>query len=245
MLSRVIQLWQVVSIPAPTRGATEQMDFLKTLAQFQSTHPRGVRLPLPSIGRRAASFNPRTHEGCDGTFAVYVLEFLLFQSTHPRGVRLSLMRIKMSTTSFQSTHPRGVRLSSRKASLLILRFQSTHPRGVRLQRGRWACLRPCFNPRTHEGCDSYSVTSINSPFCFNPRTHEGCDTKDSRELIRSTVSIHAPTRGATITKVTFVLTEWFQSTHPRGVRPIPSMRMRAHVRFQSTHPRGVRLAVAV
>ena len=34
--------------------------------------------------------------------------------------------------------------------------------------------------------------------CFNPRTHTGCDESLSFEPINFHVSIHAPTRGATI-----------------------------------------------
>ena len=59
----------------------------------------------------------------------------------------------------------------------------------------------------------------------------------------SCVSIHAPTRGATITSVnTYARTFWFQSTHPRGVRPLLVVLPGYLTRFQSTHPRGVRLS---
>ena len=34
--------------------------------------------------------------------------------------------------------------------------------------------------------------------CFNPRTHTGCDYRNAIENGASEVSIHAPTRGATI-----------------------------------------------
>ena len=34
--------------------------------------------------------------------------------------------------------------------------------------------------------------------CFNPRTHTGCDYRKAIENGASEVSIHAPTRGATI-----------------------------------------------
>ena len=78
-----------VSIHAPARGATrragrrcapdrcfnprtrEGCDLPAVVpaagcAGFQSTHPRGVRLPRPSMSSRVASgFNPRTREGCD------------------------------------------------------------------------------------------------------------------------------------------------------------------------------------
>ena len=58
-------------------------------------------------------------------------------------------------------------------------------------------LYKCFNPRTHTGCD----TTIRRPprwsVGFNPRTHTGCDFIRFRISISSSVSIHAPTRGAT------------------------------------------------
>ena len=99
-----------ISIHAPARGATwdsravllhtahfnprtrEGCDFsrLRQLAhqqEFQSTHPRGVRLhflPIPPINSE-------------------------FQSTHPRGVRPWIKSSISSYSSFQSTHPRGVR----------------------------------------------------------------------------------------------------------------------------------------
>ena len=55
--------------------------------EFQSTHPRGVRLTghMPAIQDSA------------------------FQSTHPRGVRLADYMGIPSGIPFQSTHPRGVR----------------------------------------------------------------------------------------------------------------------------------------
>ena len=56
-------------------------------------------------------------------------------------------------------------------------FQFTHPRGVR-----------------RKSATSISVTN----HCFNSRTHAGCDT--IRQIIHRVpkVSIHAPTRGATV-----------------------------------------------
>ena len=34
----------------------------------------------------------------------------------------------------------------------------------------------CFNPHTHEGCDSTEGLLLALPKSFNPHTHEGCDT---------------------------------------------------------------------
>ena len=84
------------------------------------------------------------------------------------------------------------------------------------------CL-PCFNPRTHEGCDIVRIVRITQyitfqsthprgvrrkvmstncrQICFNPRTHEGCDNScDCLTALLDCVSIHAPTRGATIVR---------------------------------------------
>ena len=54
-----------VSIHAPTRGATSLSVERNSYYKFQSTHPRGVRLPMP----------------------MQPMLIRLFQSTHPRGVR--------------------------------------------------------------------------------------------------------------------------------------------------------------
>ena len=79
------------------------------------------------------------------------------------------------------------------------------------------------------------------------------------------VSIHAPTRGATLRLLSVYVQPLFQSTHPRGVRPCGyhvvfltlCFNPRTHegcdgfninanetLKFQSTHPRGVRLFAA-
>ena len=147
-----------VSIHAPAWGATEipegvriqaecfnprtrvgcdarYDEVMDALGQFQSTHPRGVRL-----GKK-----------------YHLLPAVEFQSTHPRGVRLPLGVYGFVWSRFQSTHPRGVRPGAsglrhtyrrgfnprtrvgcdarppmRKPNRT--RFQSTHPRGVRQDR---------------------------------------------------------------------------------------------------------------
>ena len=164
---------------------------------------------------------------------------ILFQSTHPRGVRLMFTQILLIIIVFQSTHPRGVRrLRSLLVNLPIL-FQSTHPRGVRLLKRHLLQQLCCFNPRTHEGCDTFVL--------------------DYKQI--GFVSIHAPTRGATDNNLCSDELIKFQSTHPRGVRRFTilfsrntqSFNPRTHEGcdllilllllvcvFQSTHPRGVR-----
>ena len=56
--------WEI-SIHAPARGATSDPVEFPSGIQFQSTHPRGVRLSLVSESSTLSNFNPRTREGCD------------------------------------------------------------------------------------------------------------------------------------------------------------------------------------
>ena len=59
----------------------------------------------------------------------------------------------------------------------------------------------CFNPRSHEGSDWLRVFLRIRLESFNPRSHEGSDDRRSAYSEHSSVSIHAPTKGATILSV--------------------------------------------
>jgi len=76
---------------------------------------------------------------------------------------------------FQSTRPRGARPVPLLFHTRKNVFQSTRPRGARRTSEAYATIRLGFNPRAHAGRDA------------EPRLYRD----------RSTVSIHAPTRGAT------------------------------------------------
>ena len=81
--------------------------------------------------------------------------------------------------------------------------------------------------------------------CFNPRTHTGCDYRNAIENGASEVSIHAPTRGATIFDLRkFISVQTFQSTHPHGVTSCRNHPRTISTKFQSTHPHGVRRRAA-
>ena len=75
-----------------------------------------------------------------------------------------------------------------------------------------------FNPRTHTGCDCRNTPCRARSQCFNPRTHTGCDIFSMRCGASFYVSIHAPTRGATLLCAEYHVKDPFQSTHPHGVR---------------------------
>ena len=98
-----------------------------------------------------------------------------------------------------------------------------------------------FNPRSHEGSDPHGFVTVFKLSDFNPRSHEGSDLKSHRKpviqlyfnprshegsdypapfTIATTpdISIHAPTRGATMFCLVMHLSSRFQSTLPRGER---------------------------
>ena len=251
-----------ISIHAPTWGATIiAYEHFENLL-FQSTHPRGVRLItfiFPILWPIFQSTHPR---GVRHIITLFSSDCNVFQSTHPRGVRRAASKSGTTTFAFQSTHPRGVRRrrvrgpysevnfnprthvgcdrSSNTNGIRSCLFQSTHPRGVRRDIISLQPLLENFNPRTHVGCDPLAFILMPYFEHFNPRTHVGCDGIIYDLVSLEVISIHAPTWGATSHNVLIRQADKFQSTHPRGVRPI-SESIEASVRlFQSTHPRGVR-----
>ena len=147
-----------------------------------------------------------------------------------------------------------------------------------------------FNPRTHEGCDLSSMRMMTMTDGFNPRTHEGCDriyqvhangfrrfqsthprgvrlVTSPLATLSCSVSIHAPTRGATSrwASTSTAHTCFNPRTHEgcdiRQLSEVYNKRVSIHAptrgatsglirnpsraSFQSTHPRGVRLGVGV
>ena len=188
----------------------------------------------------------------------------MFQSTHPHGVRPASCPVDMDQIQFQSTHPHGVRRYPYLFRFFSYGFNPrTHTgcdvrskRGVSYlnqvsihapTRGATQCglgsypVVISFNPRTHTGCDITLCFYPAPVYRFNPRTHTGCDYICIQIFQPLTVSIHAPTRGATSQSATSFGVSKFQSTHPHGVRPryFDSEGV-ATKRFQSTHPHGVR-----
>ena len=99
-----------------------------------------------------------------------------------------------------------------------------------------------FNPRTHVGCDIFApFEALFGGISIHAPTWGATGGGSAGNVLRA-ISIHAPTWGATeYPDNPHVVTDEFQSTHPRGVRLLTNFGSR-HVGFlfQSTHPRGVR-----
>ena len=170
-------------------------------AQFQFTHPRGVRPEgVQYSSPKSRRFNSRTRKGCD--------EMSCLSSSLNR--------------KFQFTHPRGVRRTPRERTIGRIRFNSRTREGC--DPSRCCSRRPSssFNSRTREGWDIYLLLNANyedkfqfthprgvrhlrnnvisgeAMFQFtHPRGVRRSAVLRDRSLRR--VSIHAPARGATCT----------------------------------------------
>ena len=91
---------------------------------------------------------------------------------------------------------RGATYNCLSFKILLSLFQSTLPREERL-------IKP---------------TNKSVPKNFNPRSHERSDCNSAWFLVAQHISIHAPTRGATLTLSTSKVMCLFQSTLPREER---------------------------
>ena len=211
-----------ISIHAPTRGATRYRGgYYRSTFDFNPRTHEGcddfARLCVAPI----SNFNPRTHEGCDDItdFLLILREISIHAPT--RGATSAIPLTPSVSIRFQSTHPRGVRLIRPSFARHSVAFQSTHPRGVRRvlelhidepreisihaptrgattasEHGRHRCSH--FNPRTHEGCDAEKKWLRETSYTFQSTHPRGVRLILSLLYYLSiTISIHAPTRGAT------------------------------------------------
>ena len=191
--------------------------------------------------RSIMHFNPRSHEGSDQTALIIARERWIFQSTLPRGERRLQIWVMKCSLRFQSTLPRGERQYFHFCSKMLKKISIHAPtRGATTFPGTFRSTYNYFNPRSHEGSDMIApydwqllqVFQSTLPrgerllmFClivpllnFNPRSHEGSDILPVPPPAAVSISIHAPTRGATVIYSHKKESRRFQSTLPRGER---------------------------
>ena len=80
----------------------------------------------------------------------------------------------------------------------MLIFQFTLPREERRQVQAQPLTLQNFNPRSHERSDHITQSFVFRFFNFNPRSHERSDFTGDYTFEVTLISIHAPTRGATM-----------------------------------------------
>ena len=207
---------QNISIHAPTRGATIKK--LPKRDQSSDFNPRshegsdiegGVGVGVTS------DFNPRSHEGSDDVKPWVDGWSDTFQSTLPRGERLEY------ETSFWTGNKISIHAPTRGATLMELRKDLTlknfNPRSHEGS-DSWTHLNNTwfgyFNPRSHEGSDGLETKKYSNYNNFNPRSHEGSDAQLAQCCCDTSISIHAPTRGATRNICTTYLKFWISIHAP-------------------------------
>ncbi len=163
---------------------------------FQSTRPRGARLPAITGFAARYCFNPRAREGRDVPAWGIVHSGGVSIHAPARGATRHHQRLQPGHV-FQSTRPRGARLPVRSLLRLQIGFNPRAREGrdgferlrtefvprfnPRAREGRDPPINalrfelPRFNPRAREGRDHGPAPSRSSAICFNPRAREGRD----------------------------------------------------------------------
>ena len=169
---------------------------------------------------------------------------LKFQSTLPREER-RVKALQQRTIGMISIHAptRGATNTTGWQGTGEIKFQSTLPREERLTGGKGAHGFREFQstlPREerHYTANGWTVGKNN----FNPRSHERSDDMEILLNVETTISIHAPTRGATFPSEAHLVASAFQSTLPREERPSKIIKRLCQTVFQSTLPREERRA---
>ena len=92
---------------------------------------------------------------------------------------------------------RGATFSIHRYKPIVV-FQSTLPRGERLFTCKFVQYSSNFNPRSHEGSDCNGSLAIRQRAKFQSTLPRG-ERRSAKRVLRKrrSISIHAPTRGAT------------------------------------------------
>ena len=146
--------------------------------KFQSTLPREERHYPAALHHPSGSISIHAPARGATNLLCHSSGSALFQSTLPREERLIFLPIGNEHKVFQSTLPREERRYRIRNKAHSLLFQSTLPREER---------------RT-----DYKITDTSK--YFNPRSRERSDSKEKAMEILTRISIHAPARGATVSK---------------------------------------------
>ena len=98
----------VISILAPTRGATSAVKIILWVSTFQSSLPRGERHVVGILAKAVWDFNPRSHEGSDGDWWTRIPDAPISILAPTRGATLYTQQ-PHHIERFQSSLPRGER----------------------------------------------------------------------------------------------------------------------------------------
>ena len=232
----------LVSIHAPTRGATFFSTSYIKRRMFQSTPPREGRPSSTLAASRQHCFNPRPHREGRHFSRPRISSVGCFNPRpHARGDQARRWRHHGSTVSIHAPTARGdvgheplhtavqmvsIHAPTRGATKIRLRAAlrlvvSIHaPARGATEREVLFLTSGKFQSTPPRGGRPNSLQRVCAlTWCFNPRPHAGGDYSALGSMSDNGVSIHAPTRGATPRLFLGTSFDVFQSTPPRGGRP--------------------------
>ena len=188
-----------ISIHAPTRGATAP--------DSKSYPPSSISIHAPTRGATSpffASYKNRhisIHAPTRGATSKCFLRHFRreFQSTLPHGERLPRLHGLRHRPNISIHAPtRGATSSICSVRTKITIFQSTLPHGERQIRIFNVTCISDFNPRSHTGSDFTEVMRMSDTELFQSTLPHGeRQIKGLYSVRTKSISIHAPTRGAT------------------------------------------------
>ena len=204
-----------LSIHAPTRGAT-----LSPVLSWRSHQ----------------SFNPRSYKRSDIGMQIYILQYDKLSIHAPtRGATPTISPFLNNWILSIHAPTRGATKFS-YLFILGLFFQSTLLQEERHQYQSSLHNAYTFNPRSYKRSDHLPEMSNRSCYSFNPRSYKRSDIIYPPFKTPFILSIHAPTRGATICNAEY--TNNGAAFNPRSYKRSDNSRNRTHADRLSFNPRS-------
>ena len=168
----------LISIHTPTKGATPKIRRITSAGLFQSTLPQRERHGCYFwTGQNKTDFNPHSHKGSDngatGKVPIYC--------------------------DFNPHSHKGSDAWTRNQSIERYYFNPHSHKGSDKEALSATDKHTDFNPHSHKGSDNCMITDLSWKQNFNPHSHKGSDMGMPSINIIFRISIHTPTKGATIT----------------------------------------------
>ena len=189
----------IISIHAPTRGATPAGVPYERTDGFQSTLPQGERLDVLTTILNAYDFNPRSHKGSDDLGFIPRKDREII-SIHAPTRRATALLVIVNQQDFISIHAptRGATIKPPRHWNGI--FISIHAptRGATTPSKCAPSNFLYFNPRSHKGSDRCHITRFGLLHISIHAPTRGATTPFLLFVVPLKISIHAPTRGATV-----------------------------------------------
>ena len=175
-MAEVAERAKQISIHAPTRGATITDAFSLMMELFQSTLLQEERRRIACPADHYSYFNPRSYKRSDLHSALALSKICYF---NPRSYKRSDVRPELPEPFPCYFNPRSYKRSDLNLCCIINCYKY-------------------FNPRSYKRSDCEETSNSFHDDYFNPRSYKRSDCICFFSFLNKiTISIHAPTRGAT------------------------------------------------